>query len=114
MGPWHERWIGHPGTERFYRYIRADGAFVGEAAYRWDAEAHMYLADVIIHASCRGRGYGSRALDMLCQAARQNGVQVLYDQLAIDNPARSLFLRCGFEEVSRSEDAVLLKKYLTL
>ena len=33
---------------------------------------------------------------MLCEAAKANGVQTLYDDIAIDNPAIKLFLKTGF------------------
>ena len=45
-------------------------------------------------------------------AAAKNGVDVLYDDIAIDNPAVSLFLRCGFTEEFRTDSIVMLKKEL--
>ena len=89
-----------------------DGTFVGEIAYRRDEERGIYIADVIVHAKYRGHGYGRTGLNLLCQAAKDNGVTVLYDDIAIDNPAVTLFLKCGFAEEYRTDEIIMLKKQL--
>ena len=110
--PWHAHWVARPDGQRFYRYLKANGAFVGEVAYHLDAAQQIYLADIIIFAPHRGKGYGREGLQLLCEAARANGVSALYDDIAIDNPAISLFLKGGFEEVSRNDASILVKKQL--
>ena len=85
---------------------------MGEIAYHYDPEYDGYVANVIIFSAYRGRGYGAEGLQMLCDAARKNGVSVLYDDIAIDNPAVSLFLKQGFHEAYRTEEKIILKKEL--
>ena len=109
---WHDRWITNHAGKRFYRYIREKGTFLGEAAYHFDEERQIYLADVIVYAPYRGKGYGRQALLQLCEAAKANGVQALYDDIAIDNPSVALFLKCGFAEVLRTDEYILVKKEL--
>ena len=110
---WYDYWIAADEGKRYYRYLRdGDGRFVGEIAYHYDADSSCYLANVIVYAKYRGKGYGSRALELLCSAARKNGVDVLYDDIAADNPAVGLFLRHGFTEAYRTEDKIYLKKEL--
>ena len=110
---WYDRWIVHHENKRFYRYLtRDDGTFVGEIAYHLDEERGITIADVIVHAKYRGRGYGRAGLNLLCQAAKDNGVTVLYDDIAIDNPAVTLFLKCGFAEEYRTDEIIMLKKQL--
>ncbi|MBR2950852.1 MAG: GNAT family N-acetyltransferase [Lachnospiraceae bacterium] len=109
---WYDRWLVNHENRRFYRYIKENDTFLGEAAYHFDDEKQNYLADVIIYAPYRGKGYGRRALEMLCEAAKENGLDVIYDEIAVDNPLVSLFLNCGFEEVQRTEGTVLVKKKL--
>ena len=114
------RWIfrrnaGRTGTaagSRYYRYLResASGEFVGEIAYHFDGE--KYLADVIVYAPYRRRGYGAAGLALLCAAAKENGVGVLYDDIAADNPSVALFLRCGFSVEYRTDQIVMVKKVL--
>ena len=38
------------------------------------------------------------------------GVEVLYDNIAIDNPAIKLFLKTGFYEEYRTDEIIMLKK----
>ena len=51
-------------------------------------------------------------MDLLCSAAKQNGVKILYDDIAIDNPAITMFLKNGFIEEYRTDDIIMLKKEL--
>ena len=117
---WYGRWVARDAQDedeekRFYRYLRnEDGAFVGEIAYHTDSESgcRMCLADVLIFAPYRGKGYGGQALELLCSAAKENGFAELYDDIAADNPAASLFLRHGFTVDHRTDDKIYLKKTL--
>ena len=71
-----------------------------------------FIANVIICSAFRGKGYGSRALDMLCEIAKENGITILYDNIAIDNPAITMFLKHGFAEEYRTDEIIMLKKDL--
>lgn len=110
---WYDRWIADPEGKRLYRYVRnEEGAFVGEIAYHYDGRLDGFAANVIISAAHRGHGYGGQALDMLIGIAEENGLTVLYDDIAIDNPAVGLFTARGFCEVSRTEKTIVLRKDL--
>ena len=110
---WYDCWIAYPEGKRFYRYLKnKDGQYIGEIAYHYDEEIQHETANVIIYSQHRRKGYGSIALDLLCSAAKSNGVSVLYDDIAIDNPAIKLFLKHGFMEEYRTEDKIYLRKEL--
>lgn len=109
---WYNRWILEPENKRFYRYIKENGSFLGEVAYYFDEERRIHIVDVIIYAPYRGKGYGRRALLQLCETAKCNGVRTLFDDIASDNPSVALFLKCGFVEVQRTSEYVLVKKEL--
>lgn len=113
-GAWYDRWVARGRKERFYRYLLDgnSGRFVGEAAYHFDVERQIYLADVIVYAPYRRRGFGRQALLLLMNAAAENGVDVLYDDIAIDNPGIKLFLGCGFTEEYRTDEIIMLRKEL--
>lgn len=111
---WYKRWLEDASGARFYRYLcdpQLD-TFVGEAAYHLDEELGGYVCDVIVSAQYRGRGYGTHGLDLLCQAAKANGVSRLLDNIAADNPSISLFLKAGFRETGRNETYILVAKDL--
>jgi len=109
---WYDRWITDHENKRFYRYIKENDTFVGEAAYRYDEERNIYVANLIVYAPHRKKGYGRKALLLLCEAAKQNGMREIYDDIAIDNPSIHLFFKCGFTEALRTEAYVLMKKDL--
>ena len=110
---WHSHWVVNP-NKCFYRYIATgkSRSFVGEAAYHYNPEMGIYLADIIISARSRGQGIGKAGLLMLCDAAKNEKIPELYDNIAIDNPGINLFLRCGFHEEYRTDEIVMLKKRL--
>ncbi len=111
---WYDFWVRNPENKRFYRYLmKADSnLFVGEAAYHYDEKQDIFIADIIIPAQYRGQGYGRAGLNLLCEAAKNNGIEVLYDDIAIDNPAVDLFLKNGFREEYRTDEIIMLKKEL--
>lgn len=109
---WYERWIVNP-EKRFYRYLKNEkDEYIGEIAYHFDDEINGYLADVIIFSKYREKGYGTLALSMLCSNAKENGIDELYDDIAVDNSAINLFLKLGFIEEYRTDKTVVLKKIL--
>lgn len=109
---WYNKWIKNHNGRRFYRYIKYEDTFVGEVAYHFDEEKEVYIADVIIYAPYRGNGYGYKGLMLLCESAKTNGINEIYDYIAIDNPSIELFLRCGFKEVLRTNEYIFIKKDL--
>ena len=112
---WYGYWVEDPKDERYYRYLRNEERdFVGEIAYHLDAGSGCWMANVIVYSRFRRRGYGGEALDMLCAEAGANGVKVLWDDIAADNPAVGMFLKHGFVEDHRTEQQIFLKKELNL
>ncbi|MCR4758428.1 MAG: GNAT family N-acetyltransferase [Butyrivibrio sp.] len=109
---WYDRWLINHENKRYYRYLKDENGFVGEIAYHYDSEYDGYVANVIVFSKDRGKGYGAQGLELLCKAARENGISALYDDIAIDNTAITLFIKHGFYEEYRTEDKVVLKKNL--
>ena len=109
---WYQRWMVQCGDRRFYRYLAADGTFVGEAAYHYEYIREIFLCDIVVLAEYRGNGYGAEGLRLLCEAARENGIDALYDDIAADNPSVKLFLDNGFSVECQTEDIVTVKKLL--
>ncbi len=111
---WYEYWFDAPESMMYYRYLYDPElkAFVGEIAYHYDDERKIHVCDVIVLAKYRNRGYGSAGLQLLCEAAKENGISVLYDDIAADNPSWKLFVKNGFEIDYRTDDVVMVKKDL--
>ena len=108
---WYDYWVINTDNKRYYRYLlNENNEFVGEIAYHFDGE--HYIASIIVCYEFRNKGYGKEGLVLLCKAAKENGVKTLYDDIAIDNPAISLFLKLGFIEEYRNDEIIMLKKNL--
>ena len=111
---WCDWWLVDTEDKRFYRYLvlAESGEFVGEVAYHFDDGEGLWLADVIVYAPFRGRGFGREGLGLLCTSAKKNGIDALWDNIAADNPAIGLFLSCGFVEEYRTDECIYLRKEL--
>ena len=110
---WYDYWIVKHENKRYYRYLTdSSDNFVGEIAYHYDSDQNLYMADVIVYAPFRKKGYGSIGLNLLCDAAKQNCIKQLYDDIAIDNPSVTMFLKNGFVEEYRTSEIIMLKKEL--
>ncbi|MCR4911640.1 MAG: GNAT family N-acetyltransferase [Bacilli bacterium] len=110
---WYDRWVINHENKRFYCYVIDENKnFVGEVAYHLDEERNVYLENVIIFSAYRRKGYGGQALDLLCKEAKNNGIEVLYDDVANDNPAITMFIQRGFVVEFETKSYMMLKKKL--
>ena len=109
---WFKIWFDSP--DHYYRYLLDEktGNFVGEISYHKDDDDRC-MCDVIIKAEYRGYGYGGKGLVMLCDAAKAAGIDILYDEIAADNPSVEMFLSHGFEEGGKTPDSIIVRKTLS-
>lgn len=111
---WYDNWVVNAKDKRFYRYLlnEEDNSYIGEAAYHYDEMQAIYLANIIVHAKYRGKGFGKQGLQLLCEAAKNNGLKSLYDDIDNDNPSVKMFLDCGFHVEYRTHEFIMVKKDL--
>lgn len=111
---WYTLWVRNSGQERYYRYLKDDAnkVFVGEISYHFDKLCNIYICDVIIKAEFRKQGFGTQGIQLLCEAAKANGVEVLYDDIAADNPSAHLFLKNGFSIEFQNDEILMVKTVL--
>ena len=111
---WYTLWVRNSGQERYYRYLKDDAnkVFVGEISYHFDKLRNIYICDVIIKAEFRKQGFGTQGIQLLCEAAKANGVEALYDNIAADNPSIHLFLKNGFSIEFQNDEIVMVKTVL--
>ena len=97
---WYERWIINP-DRKFYAYLYSEEEkdYVGEISYHYDDPY-------------RHHGYGKAGLRLLCDQARRMGYRSICDDIAIDNPSVSMFLKEGFYEVFRNDSIIMVRKEL--
>ena len=111
---WYTLWVRNSGQERYYRYLKDDAnkVFVGEISYHFDKLRNIYICDVIIKAEFRKQGFGTQGIQLLCEAAKANGGEVLYDDIAADNPSAHLFLKNGFSIEFQNDEILMVKTVL--
>lgn len=109
---WYRQWVAENDGRHFYRYLKDEDKFVGEASYHYDESRDVYLCSLVVLSEERGKGYGKEGLKLLCEAAKENLVDVLFDDIAADNPSVKLFLDCGFKVVCQRSDVITVKKAL--
>ena len=103
---WYEKWIN--GDNRHYYYVYLDDTFVGEAVYYLDNG--KYMISIIIDNRYHNMGIGNVTLTLLIDDAKQNGINELYDEIAIDNPSINLFIKNGFSIIKQNKESILVKK----
>lgn len=113
-GDWYRFWLESPESQRYYRYLYDTDSqkYVGEIAYHYDKDRNIHICDVIVLAIYRNRGYGSFGIQQLCKVAKENGIPVIYDDIAANNPSYKLFLKNGFEIDYQNDEVVMVKKEL--
>lgn len=111
---WYTLWVRNSVQERYYRYLKDDAnkVFVGEISYHFDKLRNIYICDVIIKAEFRKHGFGTQGIQLLCEAAKANGVEALYDNIAADNPSAHLFLKNGFSIEFQNDEILMVKTVL--
>lgn len=110
----YQTWIEGSRFENYYRYLidTENNYFVGEIAYHYDKQRKYHICDVIILAKHRNKGYGSKGIQLLCDLAKENGISILYDDIAIDNISYKLFLKNGFTIDYQNDEIIMVKKVL--
>ena len=79
---------------------------------KWPIISMIHMKNIIVYSKYRGNGYGRIGLELLCKAAKDNGLSFLHDNIAKDNSAIHLFFDCGFMEEYGTEEIIMLKKAL--
>lgn len=123
--------IEHPELARYYAgwgrpgdlavVAESEAAAVGASLCRLftdDDHGHGFVdattpeLAVAVWDGRRGQGIGSRLVEALEELARGEGYERLSLSVDTDNPARRLYVRLGYEELTVDEDGVRMLKTL--
>ena len=123
--PPYEWAIEHPELSRYHRdwgrtgdlgvVAENGGEVVGVALCRVftdEDHGHGYVDDetpelaVSVAEGLRGTGIGTRLMDALAESARSAGYGTLSLSVDAENPARRLYERLGYREISIDDDGV--------
>ena len=88
----------YPGAD--YWIVEQHGRAIGRLYVHADESAgEMRVLDIGLLPECRGRGIGTALLARVIERARERGCSV-WLQVEMSNPARRLYGRMGFREMS--------------
>ena len=97
-------------TNTHYRLIDETGGYpeegrpaVGFAMVR-AAPGEEELLLIAVDPAARRRGLGARLIAQLCEDARARDAERLFLEMRENNPAKDLYLACGFEPIGRRKD----------
>ena len=120
---WKEVYDRRIKENRFFAYIKDNdiNELIGYVNYHYNKNEDRYDCGVLIDYNFRGKGYSKIALKLLCDTAKNNGVEELYDNFEIDRGnTLNVFKSVGFEIVeeqcwkkfNKEVKGVLVKKRL--
>jgi L-amino acid N-acyltransferase YncA len=99
---WQEKKEKRKKDNSYFAYIKDKDidSFVGYVNYQYNKDEDRYECGIVIEHQFRGNGYAKKALELLCNVAKKNGVKELYDNFEIDRGnTLDLFKSVGFEVV---------------
>lgn len=89
---------------RFFAYVRDNriNEFVGYVNFQYIQD--KWECGIVIDAKYRGKGYGKKALKLLCEEAKKRKIKELYDNFEVDRGnTLELFQSVGFEVVKKQK-----------
>lgn len=120
---WEETYNKRINDNKYFAYVKDNdlNEFVGYVNYHYNKNDDRYECGILIDSNHRGNGYSKKALELLCEEAKKNGVKELYDNFELDRKsAFKVFVEEGFEVVEkqtwkkfgRDTEGVIIKKVL--
>ena len=100
---WQDTYNNRIENNKFFAYILDEDLkqFVGYVNYHYNKNDDRYECGVLIEDKYRGKGYSTKALKLLCEEAKNNGIKALYDIFEIDRDnTLKVFEKVGFKIVS--------------
>ena len=99
---WLESYNKRINDNRFFAYLKDidSNEFVGYCNYHYNKSDDRYECGILIDYNYRGKGYSKVGLKLLCDKAKENGINELYDTFEIDREnTLKIFESVGFEVV---------------
>ena len=99
---WEETYNKRIKENRYFAYIKDNDIdkFIGYVNYHYNKDNNRYECGIVIESIYRGKGYSKDSLKLLCEEARKNGINELYDNFEIDRDnCLNVFRKVGFEIV---------------
>ena len=101
---WQALYNKRINENRYFAYIRDIdiNEFVGYVNYQYNKNEDRYECGIVIEFKYRGKGYSKIALKLLCDEAKKNNINELYDNFEINRDnTLDIFKQVGFKVVEK-------------
>ena len=99
---WIDTYNKRINENKYFAYIKDNdlNEFIGYVNYHYNKNDDRYECGILIESKYRKKGYSKKALELLCDEARKNGIKELYDNFETDREnALELFKQVGFKVI---------------
>ncbi|MBE6150070.1 MAG: GNAT family N-acetyltransferase [Firmicutes bacterium] len=119
---WQESYDRRIKENRYFAYLKdlSNNEFVGYVNYHFNKNDNRYDCGIVIEAKHRGKGYSKEGLKLLCEKAKSDGIDCLYDNFEKDRANINIFLDLGFKIIEetiwkkfgKDVDGIVVRKFL--
>lgn len=119
---WQESYDKRIKENRYFAYLKdlSNNEFVGYVNYHFNKNDNRYDCGIVIEAKHRGKGYSKEGLKLLCEKAKSDGIDCLYDNFEKDRANINIFLDLGFKIIEETTwkkfgkdvDGIVVRKFL--
>lgn len=101
---WQDVYDKRVNEKRFFAYLKDTDTnkFIGYVYYHFNKNNNRYECGIVIESIHRGKGYSKEGLKILCDKAKQDGVDALYDNFEEDRNNIKIFADLGFKVVEKT------------
>lgn len=102
---WEEVYNKRINENRFFAYIKDEdlNQYIGYCNYHYNKNEDKYECGIIIDSNFRGKGYSKESLRLLCNKAKENGINALYDSFESDRDnTLKVFESVGFKVIKET------------
>ena len=101
---WQEVYDKRKNENRFFAYLKdlSNNEFVGYVNYHFNKNDNRYECGIVIEDKHRGKGYSKEGLKLLCEKAKQDGINSLYDNFEKDRSNIKVFEDLGFKIIEET------------
>lgn len=101
---WQESYERRIKENRYFAYLKdlSNNEFVGYVNYHFNKNDNRYDCGIVIEFKHRGKGYSKEGLKLLCEKAKSDGIDSLYDNFEKDRANIKIFLDLGFEIIEKT------------
>lgn len=70
----------------------------------------VWVSELVMQDNCRGKGFGKQLLEFFLSTKQQEGIEWFLINTTVNNPARRLYERVGFQAIVDEEGSIIKER----